>query len=131
MVKYNPRLDAIFQALSDPTRRAMLDVLAQRQASVGELAASAPHSMSLPAVMKHLRVLESAGLVSHRKTGRLRRCRLAARPLEQAATWLSRYEIFWNKQFDSLERFLAQEQVPAKEKQQWPKPKSRRIRRSR
>jgi DNA-binding transcriptional ArsR family regulator len=109
MVKYSRSLDATFKALADPTRRAILENLARGQASVSELAA--PHRMSLPAIMKHLRVLESAGLLQHRKQGRSRRCRLSARPLQQAESWLERYRVFWNRQFDSLERYLMQEKT--------------------
>ena len=76
MVKYNRGLDATFQALADPTRRAILSALVRGQASVSQLAG--PHRMSLPAVMKHLKVLQRAGLVTQRKLGRTRRCRLAA-----------------------------------------------------
>ena len=89
MVKYNRGLDATFQALADPTRRAIVAALACGQASVTELAR--PHRMSLPAVMKHLRVLEKAGLVTQRKFGRTRRCRLAAKPLQKAEAWISQY----------------------------------------
>jgi DNA-binding transcriptional ArsR family regulator len=126
MVKYKKNLDATFKALADPTRRAILENLARGQASVSQLAA--PHRMSLPAVMKHLRVLESAGLLQHRKQGRSRHCRLSARPLQQAESWLSRYRVFWNRQFDSLERYLMQENDPqqkSQEKKPWPKRKLR------
>jgi DNA-binding transcriptional ArsR family regulator len=116
MVKYNRGLDATFQALSDPTRRAIVSALARGQASVTELAR--PHRMSLPAVMKHLKVLENAGLVTQRKLGRTRLCRLAARPLQKAEAWISRYRAFWDKQFDALDRYLAQQ--PA-EDLEWPK----------
>jgi DNA-binding transcriptional ArsR family regulator len=107
MVKYSRSLDATFQALSDPTRRAIVSALSRGQASVTELAR--PHRMSLPAVMKHLRVLQRAGLVTQRKTGRTRRCRLTARPLQKAEAWLSQYRAFWESQFDALDRYLAQE----------------------
>ena len=83
MVKYNRALDATFQALADPTRRAIVAALSRGQASVTELAR--PHRMSLPAVMKHLRVLEKAGLLTQKKFGRTRRCRLAARPEDLSA----------------------------------------------
>ncbi len=116
MVKYNRGLDATFQALADPTRRAIVSALARGQASVTELAR--PHRMSLPAVMKHLKVLEKAGLVTQRKFGRTRRCRLAARPLQKAEAWISRYRAFWDKQFDALDRYLAQQSV---EDSEWPK----------
>jgi DNA-binding transcriptional ArsR family regulator len=117
MVKYNRELDATFQALADPTRRAIVSALARGQASVTELAR--PHRMSLPAVMKHLRVLEKAGLVRQRKFGRTRRCRLAARPLKNAEAWISQYRAFWETQFDALDRYLSQN--PNKEVSEWPK----------
>jgi DNA-binding transcriptional ArsR family regulator len=107
MVKYNRKLDATFQALADPTRRAIVSALARGQATVTELAR--PHRMSLPAVMKHLRVLRRAGLVRQRKTGRTRHCRLAARPLQRAEAWISQYRVFWEGQFDALDRYLKQQ----------------------
>lgn len=107
MVKYERDLDATFAALSDPTRRAILATLTQGQASVSDLAK--PYRMSLPAVMKHLRVLERAGLVSQEKMGRVRRCRLAGQSLRQAADWLARYRIFWETQLDALGRYLEQQ----------------------
>jgi DNA-binding transcriptional ArsR family regulator len=108
MVKYSADLDSTFGALADPTRRAILATLMLGQASITELAK--PHRMSLPAVMKHLRVLEEAGLVSQKKTGRTRRCQLAAQPLKKAEMWLSQYRAFWEGTFDSLERYLSQEE---------------------
>jgi DNA-binding transcriptional ArsR family regulator len=116
MVKYNRGLDATFRALADPTRRAILAALMRGQSSVTELAR--PHRMSLPAVMKHLRVLQRAGLVTQRKSGRTRRCRLAARPLQKAEAWISQYRAFWETQFDALDRYLAQSQM---EEPEWPK----------
>ena len=119
MVNYDRRLDATFRALADPTRRAILVALMRGQSSVTELAR--PHRMSLPAVMKHLAVLQRAGLVTQKKIGRSRRCRLAARPLKNAEAWISQYRAFWEKQFDSLDRYLAQSsktEVP-----EWPKSK--------
>jgi len=115
MVKYCPSLDSTFGALADPTRRAILASLMLGQASVSELAK--PHRMSLPAVMKHIRVLEEAGLVSQEKTGRVRNCRLAPRPLKNAEEWISQYRRFWEGAFDSLERFLNQPEN--KEDQKW------------
>jgi DNA-binding transcriptional ArsR family regulator len=133
MVKYNRNLDATFQALADPTRRAILVALMRGQASVTDLAR--PYRMTLPGVMKHLRVLERAGLVSQRKIGRSRRCRLVARPLQDAEVWISRYRVFWENQFDSLERYLSEQQLqeqPQEQKQKhneenpkWPKHKRR------
>ena len=107
MVKYNRSLDAVFQALADPTRRAILAALALGQTPVSVLAA--PHRMSLPAVMKHLQVLERAGLVRQRKKGRVRHCRLSAQPLKQAEAWLCKYRVFWGHQLDSLDRYLTQQ----------------------
>jgi DNA-binding transcriptional ArsR family regulator len=116
MVKYNRGLDATFQALADPTRRAIVSALSRGHASVSELAR--PHRMSLPAVMKHLRVLEKAGLITQKKFGRTRRCRLAVRPLKKAEAWISQYHSFWETQFDALDRYLAQQPVEVLE---WPK----------
>jgi DNA-binding transcriptional ArsR family regulator len=115
MVKYVPSLDSTFGALADPTRRAILATLMLGQASITELAK--PHRMSLPAVMKHIRVLEGAGLVSQAKTGRTRFCQLAPEPLKQAENWISQYRAFWEGTFDSLERYLAEQK--AKEDQKW------------
>jgi len=117
MVKYSDSLDRTFGALADPTRRAILATLMLGQASISELAR--PHRMSLPAVLKHVRVLEQAGLVSQSKNGRTRFCQLAAEPLKQAEDWISRYRVFWEGTFDSLERFLAEQN--AKEDQKWPR----------
>jgi DNA-binding transcriptional ArsR family regulator len=108
MVNYNRRLDATFQALADPTRRAILAALTRGQTPVSVLAT--PYRMSLPAVMKHLHVLERAGLVKQRKKGRVRHCRLAAQPLKQAEAWLSKYRMFWENQLDALDRYLTQQQ---------------------
>lgn len=114
MVKFNPRLDATFSALADATRREMLSVLMRREATVSELAA--PHKMSLPAVMKHLRVLERAGLVSQEKVGRERRCRLRAQALKPVSDWIAQYRQFWERQFDALDRYLAETQPSTEEK---------------
>lgn len=108
MVKYVRGLDATFQALADPTRRAIVTALARGgPASVTQLAR--PHRMSLPAILKHLVVLQRAGLVTQRKVGRTRRCRLASAPLKKAEAWISRYRAFWTTQFDSLDRYLAEQ----------------------
>ena len=115
MVKYSGSLDSTFGALADPTRRAILSTLMLGQASVTKLAK--PHRMSLPAVLKHVHVLERAGLVSQSKNGRTRFCQLAAEPLKQAENWISQYRAFWEDTFDSLERYLAEEK--AKEDQKW------------
>jgi DNA-binding transcriptional ArsR family regulator len=114
MVKYSPRLDATFSALSDATRREMLMRLMRGEATVSELAS--PHAISLPAVMKHLQVLERAGLVSQRKIGRERHCRLTAGALQPASEWIQQYRQFWEQQFDALDRYLAESQPSTEEK---------------
>jgi DNA-binding transcriptional ArsR family regulator len=114
MVKHQ-QLDRTFGALADPTRRAILERLASGEASVLELAR--PHRMSLPAVSKHLRVLEGAGLIARRKDGRVRRCRLRARPMRDAAAWIEHYRRFWEQQFDALAGYLAKQDEQSKEEQ--------------
>jgi DNA-binding transcriptional ArsR family regulator len=106
MVNYQGApLNSTFAALSDATRRGILARLArQGEISVSELAA--PYNMSLPAVSKHLRVLEHAGLVSRQKDGRVHRCRLRAAPMKDAAAWIGYYRRFWEAQLDSLARYL-------------------------
>jgi DNA-binding transcriptional ArsR family regulator len=106
MVNYSgAALDSTFAALSDPTRRGILARLArQGETSVSDLAA--PYKMSLPAVSKHLRVLEHAGLVARQKDGRVHRCRLRAEPMKDAAAWIEHYRQFWQMQLDSLARYL-------------------------
>lgn len=121
MVKFNLGLDATFSALADATRREMLSVLMRREATVSELAA--PHKMSLPAVMKHLRVLERAGLVSQRKIGRERHCRLEAQALKPASEWIAQYRQFWERQFYALDRYLAETQPSTEEKKSCRRPK--------
>jgi len=99
------RLDATFAALADGTRRSILATLAERgEATVSEIAE--PFDMSLPAVSKHLRVLERAGLLTQQPDGRLRRCRMVAAPLRDAAAIVEQYRRFWERQFDSLAAFL-------------------------
>jgi len=105
MVKYNnSKLDSIFHALSDTTRRAILARLAIGDALVTELAE--PFDMSLPAVSKHLTVLETANLIQRHKDGRIRRCQLNAGPLETAVDWIEFYRQFWEAQLDSLAEYL-------------------------
>jgi DNA-binding transcriptional ArsR family regulator len=109
MVYLLPSLDRTFAALADPTRRALLAQLGQReQASVSELAR--PFTMSLPAVMKHLDVLSEAGLIAREKTGRTVVCRLRATPMAEASEWLNRYEKFWSERLDRLAAFLEEEE---------------------
>ena len=106
------QLDATFAALSDPTRRAILARLTHGEASVNELAA--PFAISLPAISKHLKVLERAGLVTRGQQAQWRPCRLEAAPLGNVATWLETYRRFWEEQFDKLDDYLSE--VQKKEK---------------
>ena len=100
-------LSATFAALADPTRRAILARLAQGEASVGELAE--PFDISLPAVSRHLKVLESARLIVREKDAQWRRCRLEAAPLKLAADWVEQYRDFWEERFDALDALLRQQ----------------------
>jgi DNA-binding transcriptional ArsR family regulator len=97
-------LDLAFQALADPSRRAMVDRLAQGPATVSELAK--PLAMSLPGVMQHLAVLETAGLVASEKVGRTRTCRIEAKALSQAERWISERRALWERRLDRLGQFL-------------------------
>jgi DNA-binding transcriptional ArsR family regulator len=97
-------LDRIFQALSDPTRRHMLRMLARGDRRVAELAK--PHAMSAPAISKHLRVLERAGLVRRMRDGRSQLIQLRTPPLRRASRWIGFYEQFWSTQLESLEEML-------------------------
>jgi DNA-binding transcriptional ArsR family regulator len=128
MVKYSTSLDSTFSALSDPTRRAILTTLQRGQASVTELAR--PHDISMPAILKHLHVLEHAGLIQQQKTGRVRMCRLTVGPMQQAADWLSVYRVFWENQLDNLGRFLEQTDPKKQENKACRKPPSHPLRRS-
>ena len=98
------QLSTVFLAIADPTRRAILERLAHGEASGTELAR--PFPISVPAISKHLRVLEHADLILHRKDGRTHWFRLAARPMREAAAWLEHYRHFWETQFDSLDTYL-------------------------
>ncbi|PWT73409.1 MAG: transcriptional regulator [Chloroflexi bacterium] len=98
------QLDTIFLALSHPTRRAILDRLTEGEASGTELAR--PFAISVPAISKHLRVLEHADLILRRKDGRTHWFRLAAGPMREAAAWLEHYRHFWEAQFASLDTYL-------------------------
>ncbi len=108
MVTINRQLNRTFAALADPTRRAILDRLVHSRATVGELAK--PFDVSRPAVSKHLRVLERAGLVRRERDGRVSRCGLDARPMRDAADWVERYRRFWENQLDQLVQYFEQEQ---------------------
>jgi DNA-binding transcriptional ArsR family regulator len=98
------RLDATFTALADPTRRAILSRLAQGEASVTELAA--PFAMSQPAISRHLKVLERAGLISRGRDAQRRPCRLEGKPLAEAAGWIERYRHVWAANFSRLDNLL-------------------------
>jgi DNA-binding transcriptional ArsR family regulator len=119
MVQYQAAvLDRVFAALADPTRRRVLEALGGGSLAVSELAA--PHGMSLPGFLKHLRVLEEAGLIARSKEGRVVSCELSAAPMREAAAWMQRYEKFWTEKLDSLARYLYQQE----ELQTWQKPDS-------
>jgi DNA-binding transcriptional ArsR family regulator len=98
------QLSETFAALADPTRRAILARLASGEASVTELAE--PFEMSMPAVSKHLKVLERAGLIGRGRDAQWRPCRLEAGPLKDVATWVERYRRFWEQSFDRLDDYL-------------------------
>jgi DNA-binding transcriptional ArsR family regulator len=105
MVKYSPKtLNRTFAALADPTRRRILAHLARGDQRVTHLAK--PHAMSLPAVSKHLRVLEKAGLLRRRRYGRVHEMQLEAEPLKQAAEWVEKYRKFWEGSLDRLADYL-------------------------
>src|SRR6202021_4255428 len=104
------RLSATFAALADPTRRAILARLALGESSVTELAE--PFRVSMPAVSKHLKVLERAGLVARGREAQWRPCRLEAAPLKSAAQWIEEYRRFWEESFDRLEDYLKTMQAP-------------------
>ena len=106
------RLDATFAALADPTRRAILARLASGERSVTELAG--PFAMSMPAVSKHLRVLERAGLIARSREAQWRPCRLEAAPLKEVAEWTERYRAAWEQRFDRLDTYL--QELKLKEK---------------
>ena len=97
-------LSATFAALADPTRRAILARLASGESTVNELAK--PFAMSLPAVSRHLKVLEHAGLISRGRDAQWRPARLEAAPLEKASGWIEKYRRFWDDSFDRLDRYI-------------------------
>ncbi|MGH3302100.1 MAG: ArsR/SmtB family transcription factor [Streptosporangiaceae bacterium] len=102
------RLSVVFGALADPTRRAIIARLAEGQATVTELAE--PFPISLPAISRHLKVLERAGLISRSRSGQWRSSTLEAAPLKEATDWMERYRVFWDASFDRLEAHLRQVQ---------------------
>ena len=103
-MKADDRLSVVFAALSDPTRRAIIARLAEGDATVTELAE--PFSISLPAISRHLKVLERAGLISRSRSGQWRSSTLEAAPLKEATDWMERYRIFWDISFDRLDTHL-------------------------
>lgn len=105
----NDRLSLTFAALADPTRRAILARLADGEKSATELAA--PFAMSQPAVSKHLKVLERAGLIARRREAQWRRCRIEADALREAADWIGEYRQFWEESFDRLDAYLRELQA--------------------
>ena len=107
MVEQNARLDAVFHALADPTRRAMLRGLAARERTIGELAR--PFALTLAAASKHVRLLERAGLVRRTVRRRTHTCRLDPEPLRSAEAWIRFYERFWTDRLDALEAALEAE----------------------
>ncbi len=115
-------LSTTFAALADPTRRAILERLARDPTSVGELAA--PFEISLPAISRHLKVLERARLIRREKDAQWRRCRLEATPLREATDWLVQYRRFWEQRFDSLAAYLEEAQ-PDEEAHENGKPRDR------
>lgn len=102
-------LDATFAALADPTRRAILARLASGEAGVNELAA--PFDVSLPAISKHLKVLERAGLITRGRDAQRRPCRLAPAPLKEVSEWVEQYRRFWEESFDRLDEYLRELQA--------------------
>ena len=106
MLNQSAALDLAFQALGDPTRRAILERLSRSPASVSDLAR--PLSMTLPAVMQHLAVLEGAGLVASEKVGRVRTCRIEARALSLAEKWINARRAEWERRFDRLDDYLSE-----------------------
>ena len=105
MVKSSEPLDLIFRALSDPTRRGMLEQLSKGETNVKRL--GEPYDMSEPAISKHLKVLERAGLIRRTRQGREHRIRVDPRPIDEARGWIAAYAQMWQQQFDAVEAYLA------------------------
>jgi DNA-binding transcriptional ArsR family regulator len=120
----NDHLSETFGALADPTRRAILARLASGEASVTQLAE--PFSMSMPAISKHLKVLERAGLISRGREAQWRPCRLQAGPLQDVAGWVEHYRRFWEESFDRLDDYLQE-----LKKQDWKKKEKKHVRKQR
>jgi DNA-binding transcriptional ArsR family regulator len=107
MLNQSSSLDLVFQALADPSRRRMVDRLSRGPASVSQLAQ--PFSMTLPAVVQHLQVLEASGLVHSQKVGRVRTCSIAPAALRQAELWINERRTSWERRLDRLAEYLAEE----------------------
>ena len=107
MLNYSESLDAVFHALADPTRRALIEQLGRGPASVKELAK--PLNISLPGVMQHLALLERSGLVRTEKVGRVRTCTIQPAALRSAETWIARRRASWERRFDRLAAYLAKD----------------------
>jgi DNA-binding transcriptional ArsR family regulator len=122
MVKHSSQvLDAAFGALADPTRRAILEQLSRGRSSPTVLAE--PFDLSLPAISRHLRVLERAGLISRRKQGRVHHCTIRPGPLDEAMAWLERHRVFWERQLQALAKYL--DETQAREESSWRRSRSR------
>jgi DNA-binding transcriptional ArsR family regulator len=106
------KLDATFAALADPTRRGILSMLASGEKTVTQLAE--PFRMTLPAVSKHLKVLQKAGLVKQGREAQWRPCRLEAAPLKDATEWMEKYRVYWENSFDQLDDYLLKKQKKEK-----------------
>lgn len=102
----NDQLSLTFSALADPTRRAMLEHLSEGEANVSDLAAPFMNEMSLPAITKHLKVLEKAGLITKTRDAQWRPCKLNGTPLKNATSWMEQYRVFWEESFDRLDEYL-------------------------
>jgi DNA-binding transcriptional ArsR family regulator len=112
MLKQSPELDRVFHALSDPSRRAIIDRLSGGATSVSELAEPLP--MSLPAVLQHIRVLEDSGLVRSEKVGRVRKCSIDAAALRPVERWIEQRRERWDSRLDRLGTYLAGQEEPLK-----------------
>ncbi len=110
MVKYDESLNTVFSALSDPTRRAILTRLSSGEHTVSEIAEPFAAQMSLPAISKHLRILQESGLVQRRKEGRTHYISLVAEPMQTASEWLQNYQQFWETSFDALAQLVETEE---------------------
>jgi DNA-binding transcriptional ArsR family regulator len=113
MAQYSNRIDSVFAALADPTRRALLARLASGEASVSELAA--PFNMTLPGVSKHLKVLQRAGLISQGRRAQWRPCRLEPARLKDDSDWVEDYRAIWEQQFGRLDEYLRELQNDGKQ----------------